>query len=280
MAQAHTTKKKTTKNKPVSRQVAKRKDDFADLDIIPVGKIDRPRSWALYGRSGSGKTTLAASFPKPILVLDIRDQGTDSIADHKDIDVKEVEALEDIEDIFYALKANPGKYKTVVIDTVTQLQQMLMEEIKPKKGTRAGDWGSISRREFGDVSAQMKEWILNFRNLGIEVVFIAQERTSHEDEDNSDNMLIPEVGPSVMPSVAILLNASVSIIGNTFIRIKKTRKEVRGKKIDRESAQYCLRIGPNPVYTTKLRKPKSVEPPAFIENPTYEDIMDIILGEE
>jgi hypothetical protein len=144
----------------------------------------------------------------------------------------------------------------------------------------------MSRRQFGDVAALMKEWVLNYRNLtdlGMEVVFIAQERTSHggdEDDGRVDEvMLVPEVGPAVMPSIATHLNANVSIIGNTFIRLKTTKVKRGNKTEEKQNAQYCLRVGPNPVYVTKLRKPRDVLAPAFIENPTYEDIIDVIKGD-
>jgi hypothetical protein len=41
-----------------------------------------------------------------------------------------------------------------------------------------------------------------------------------------------------------------------------------------------MRIGPNPVYTTKVRKPKAITLPDTIENPTYKDVIDIIEGRE
>jgi hypothetical protein len=188
------------------------------------------------------------------------------------------------DEIYYFLKENPKRYKTVVVDTVTQAQQMCMEYVmrdKKKDAGRVGDWGSMSRRDWGEVSGLMKDWIVNYRNLPLEVVFLAQERvtTVDEDDDNPDNMLTPEVGPHVIASVRVALNAAVSVIGNSFIRLRKFKKEIKGKKIAKEETRYCLRIGPNPIYDTKIRKPKSVPPPAFIEDPTYKDVIDIIKGE-
>ena len=92
-------------------------------------------------------------------------------------------------------------------------------------------------------------------------------------------MLVPEVGPAVMPSIATHLNANVSIIGNTFIRIKRTKLKRGNKTTEKEDAQYCLRVGPNPVYTTKMRKPRGIKAPAFIEDPTYRDIKEVMKGE-
>jgi hypothetical protein len=270
------------------RKPAKARKKSAELEgVRHVKTIKRSRSWAFYGRSGSGKTTLAATFPGPILLLDVRDRGTDSIND-QDVEVKEIETLEDLEDVYYFLVENPDRYATVIIDTVTQLQQVLTEEVTKgsrKNGRSVGDWGSMSRRQFGDVAALMKEWVLNFRNLtddGMEIVFTAQERMSHIDENATDDsleMLIPEVGPAVMPSIAMHLNANVSIIGHTFIKVKRTKLKKGNKTTEKEDAIFCLHVGPNPVYTTKLRKPRSIVAPAYIEDPTYQDILDEMKGD-
>lgn len=254
-----------------------------------MADIKKSKSFVLYGRSGTGKTTLAASFPKPILYLDVRDEGTDSISDVEELFVREVASFEDFEDTYWWLKENDGgKYKTVIIDTVSQLQQIVVEEksaSKKKRGGKpAGEWGSMTRGDWGDVAALMKEWLINYRDLsslGINVVFIAQDRTFNlsDEEDDADGGIAPEVGPGLSPSIAKALNAAVSMIGNTFIRQRTITKEVNGKKRKIERIEYCLRVGPNPSYITKVRKPKSTKAPDVIADPTYQDILDIIEGE-
>jgi len=261
-------------------------DEDSDIegDIHSVTLANKPRSWAIYGRSGTGQTTFAGTFPKPILILDVKDQGTDSVAGVKGIDSIDIRDWEHFEEVYYFLRKDK-RYKTVVIDTVTMLQQMCLEYIladKKRDGARVGDWGTMSKREWGEASGMMKDWIVNFRGLNKEVVFLAQERVSKTDEDETDdddNMITPEVGPHVMKSVAITLNAAVSIIGNTFRKLRRFNKEVKGKKVKKEEVRYCLRIGPNPYYDTKIRKPKGVVPPAYVEDPTYDDIIEIIKGE-
>jgi hypothetical protein len=253
-----------------------------------VADLNYSRSYVLYGRSGSGKTTLASTFPKPILFLDVKDRGLDSVADAKDTKMLPVESFADFEDIYWMIKNDEfdDEYKTIVIDTVSQLQSIVVHEYQPKKDkkrdTTPGDWGSLTRREWGDIAALMKEWLINYRDLEKNIVFIAQDRAFNfeEDDDGTEGLLLPEVGPALSPSIAKTLNASVSMIGNTFIRRVKTTKEVRGKKVSRHNTEYCLRIGPSPIYTTKIRKPKEIIVPEVLVDPTYEDIEDIIEGVE
>lgn len=258
-----------------------------------VSEIHRKRSTVLYGRSGTGKTTIASSWPKPMLYLDIRDEGTDSISDVEGIKVKEISSVEDIEEVRDWLIRNPKKFKSLVLDTMSQLQEIYVEEqaknpkkkIRGSEGKRAGEYGTLTKQDWGVVASKMKSLIIDLRDLPLEVVFIAQDRTFNfgdDENDDDEDALTPEVGPRLMPSVASVLNAAVGNIGNTFIRIrfkklvdKKTGKKLPPKKV----TEYCLRVGASSTYVTKIRKPKGVTAPDFIVDPSYEDILDIIQGE-
>lgn len=271
-----------------------------DVDSLPTKKaseLSHSRSYVFYGQSGTGKTTLAGTFPGPILLCDVRDRGTDSIVGIDDLDVTEIESWEDLERVYWFLKKHPKKYRTVIIDTMSQLQSIVVEDVLAEKGKSAedaGGWGTMTQREWGDVAARIKPMIINLRDLPMDVVFIAQHRVfnmpSEEDESNNAAVLAPEVGPALMPSVGKFLNAAVSIIGNTFIRertekVKRMVKNPRNPKLKPKEVideikhiEYCLRVGPNPTYVTKVRKGRDIMLPDVITDPTYEKIMDILRG--
>lgn len=218
-------------------------------------------------------------------MIDIKDRGTDSVSNVKGLKVLEVDSYEEIEDAFWWLKKNPKAYGTVVLDHLTQMQQVVIEEVagnKKKRGNKnLGDWGTMTKQDWGEVSALMKSTITNFRDLPMDVVFLAQDRVFNLDDDTDASVgeIDPEVGPRLSPATASHLCAAVSVIGNTFIRSRtKTVKTTEGKSKTREVVEYCLRLGPSSAYITKIRKPKDVEIPAFIVDPTYEDIMDLIEG--
>lgn len=268
-----------------------RKDDRAPRSR-PVEKVKHNGSTALYGLSGTGKTTLAATYPKPILYLNIRDNGTDSISDVEDIDVVDIDTSEELQEqiLWCHKKAARGKlpYKTIVLDTMSQLQGILVEEMgetkKLKKGKRAGDFGTLTMQDWGSIAGDLKAVIMDVRNLPVESVFICQQRIFglSDEEDDGLEQIDPEVGPKLMPSVKNDLNASVSVIGNTFIRIQveKTKDPETKKKIKKVTKQFCLRVGPNSVYTTKIRKPKGIEAPDYIVDPTFRKIKKIMKGVE
>jgi hypothetical protein len=258
----------------------------------PVSEQIYHGSTALYGKSSTGKTTLASTYPKPILYFNIRDNGTDSISDVEDIDVVDINTSEELrEQILWLTKqANRNKliYKTVVLDTMTQLQTIMVQEmgevIKTRlasKKKRPGEFGSLQLQEWGIIAGDLKAVIMDIRNLPVESVFIAQERVfNDEDEDDGASQIAPEVGTRLMKSVNSDLCASVAVIGNTFIRVKVTKEKVDNKIVKKIEKLYCLRLGPNEVYTTKIRKPKGIQAPDFIEDPTFRKIKKIMKGIE
>lgn len=241
----------------------------------------------MYGRSATGKTTLACTFPKKLLLIDIKDFGDDSVEGVKGVDVLDVSSWEQFESYYWLLKKNPNLYSTVVIDTMTQLQQLailkVMTDKKKDIKKSLGDFGTMTQREWGQVSSMMKIWITHFRDLPLNVVFIAQDRVFNATEED-ESMLDPEVGPALSPSISKHLNASVNFIGNTYIKRSLIPKKFKkgDKIIERkvEKIDFCIRVGHNPVYITKVRKPQEIELPEEILNPTYKEIIELLKGKE
>jgi hypothetical protein len=261
---------------------------LSGLKVRKLSASSAGMSIVVYGRSGTGKTTFAASAPKPMLYIDVKDHGTDSIYDVKGIDVLEVAEFADVEEAALYLSKNPQKYKTVVIDTCTQLQSLVVEEVadsnkRKRSGKSAGDWGTLTKQDWGEVSGVLKRVLQEFRDLtykGMNVVFIAQDRTFNAGDDESEGELLldPEVGPALSPSVAKSLNAMANVVANTYIRERKVKINKEGKKSVEKRIEYCLGVGPNPVYMRKIRKPKSVSVNESIIDPAFNDVQDIIKG--
>jgi len=246
---------------------------------VPVAETDDFVTALFYGRSGTGKTTLASTFPKKILLLDFKDKGTDSIKDVKSIDVIRILEWSELEDVYWALKNGKHDYDTIVFDTISGMQTTAIEQVKTENKMDQED--ALSRRNWGEVSSMMSQWLMHFRDLELHVVFLSPDRTKNtrdeeEEQEYEEGQLEPEVGPAVIPSVARMVNAAVKVIGNTYIR--QTHKTKDGKRV--VVTGYMLRIGPNPFYITKIRSPKSYRSPGSIVNPTFDKIRRIMKGEE
>jgi len=245
---------------------------------MPVHEVDEFLTALIYGRSGSGKTTIAASFPKKVLLLDVHDKGTDSIRDIEGIDVFNVVNWEDFEAVYWALSKGDHEYKTVVIDTVSNLQDLAIKEVRRREHIDID--GAMSQRLWGDTSRIMSQWIYAYRDLAMNVVFLSQERLKRgSDDDSYDDQLDPEVGPAVIPSVAKVLTASVKLIGNTYIR-QTTRASTKNIGTLVVQTSYMVRVGPHPFYITKVRSPKSFKLPGSLKDATYASFMALMRGEK
>lgn len=249
------------------------------IPFVPVEQLPSMLAVLAYGRSGTGKTTFAATFPTPLLLLDIREKGTDSVSNVKGVKIGEVTTWEQFEEIYWYLAKGDHEFKTVVIDQISQLQDLAIAKAMSDNGKKPED--QIAKRDWGQAAGLLKTWLLNYRDLidqGIHVVFLAHDRItggSEDDDGSGEDQIDPSVGPRVMPSVASFLNGAVKIIGNTFIR--ETFSIVNKRKV--RSVQYSMRIGPHAYFTTKTRSPVGVEPPDTIVNPTYEKLMKVMTGD-
>lgn len=241
--------------------------------IRPVSERDERIAALIYGRSGTGKTALSSTFPRPALLLDVKEHGTDTIAKVPDVDILRVDDWATFEQAWWFLKDGDHKYETVIIDQVTQVQSLAIDQLKSDEGMGAED--PLARRDWGTVSSRVTTWLFNYRDLiehNLHVVMLAHERAIAGD-DSGEEQLDPSVGPRLMPSVASAINGAVSVIGHTFIRerfVGDERKRV---------VEYCMRLGPHSYYTTKVRHPIEAGTPDVLVNPTYQKMMAVIKGE-
>lgn len=103
----------------------------ADRFAITSGRIDGPKRVVIYGPGGIGKSSLARLAPNPVF-LDL-ESGT------REFDASRVEGVETFADVRAALLSSPVRaFKTVVIDTVTKLEELAIAHtlatVKTEKG--------------------------------------------------------------------------------------------------------------------------------------------------
>lgn len=258
------TKKKTPKKSGLE-------DRFQDLL-----DLNTPTIITLYGRPGTGKTTISCTLPKPLLLIDVKDKGTDSgkrdDLEPGDITVFELEEFDEIYDIYDYIKDNPDRFKSVVIDHMTALQDFCYEKVMDEEGK-----SRMSQGMYGTAGGYLKEVINLYKgltDLGITPCFNCQDRMESGDGEGEDQLL-PEVGPSLMPSVARTLCAASRVIGHTY-QFENVEK-LDGAKV-RRNIEFRLRLGPNPYYITKVTRPFGTPCPQFLVDATYQDIMKVVKG--
>lgn len=259
--------KKTTKQSKKSG-VENRFKDLLDMDT--------PTIITLYGRPGTGKTTISCTAPKPLLLIDVKDKGTDSgkrdDLQPGDITVFELETFDDIYEVYDYIEENPDRFKSVVIDHMTALQDFCYDKVMEEEGK-----SKMSQGMYGTAGGYLKEVINLYKgltDLGITPIFNCQDRMESGDGEGEDQLL-PEVGPSLMPSVARTLCAASRVIGHTY-QFENVEK-LEGAKV-RRNIEFRLRLGPNPYYITKVTRPFGTPCPQFLVDANYKDIMKIVKG--
>lgn len=266
--------------KVMKKKVPLRKQRVVETSILdkitPVSSLETNLVMMVYGRSGTGKTNFGATFPRPILFIDTNERGTETIRQEEDIDVVRVTTWSELDELYWALRENKTEveYKSIVIDQVTNLQDIGMAEIL-RKGRKGAD-ETFTQRNWGQLGGLLKGMISNFRELSdtYNILLIAHERV-YDGGDDEQEAIEPSIGARVMPSVGSFLDGAVDAIGSTFIR---ERYETEGKEEVRY-VDYCMRIGPHAFYSTKIRRPVSAGPiPEMIKNPTYQKIRDLADG--
>lgn len=224
-----------------------------------------------YGPNGTGKTTIAGTFPNPI-IFDINERGTRVLATEEGRAKKRaVDEFEMLVQGFWYLKSGKHPFKTVVLDNITTLQEVAMRYIMNKEADfdLSKDMDMPTKRDWGGLSQIMKRWLIDFRNLPMHVVFIAQEKRDRDEDLESDDA---SVYPQVTPSVRGILGAAVDVIGRTYV------SEATDANTGKTRNRFCMRIAPGPRYMAKIRLPMGAQTPNSIVNPRFESLVKIMNG--
>jgi hypothetical protein len=271
---------KKTKRTTTRRTRTKKPEGVASR-IHPVGDMGGIKL-LVYGRGKTGKTRFASTFQKKVLIAGTED-GTRSVGNVKGVDFIQLTSSQDLEDVIKL--AQDGGYSTLCLDHAGGLQDLILKEILGLEDVPLQkSWGIAKREDWGTTAIQTKERLRHLLDLAdtrkMSIVIIAHERNFEETEVS--DLIFPSVGAALTPSVAGWLNGAVEYICQTFIREEtKEVRLVKGKKPQTKGTgryEYCLRIGPHPVFMTGFRVPIGVEVPDVVVDPSYTKIRKLIEG--
>lgn len=231
-------------DKPIAKaaaEVAKR--------IKPVEEASSKAKVLIYGRNKTGKTVFASTADK-VLLVDVDEEGSRSA--HSGAHVLEVRSFDEVAAIYWWLKAHTQKgdcpYNAVAIDTITALHaaaiRKVLGEAEDRDPTR--EPATPDRRIWGRANQLVNNLLMDFRNLNMHVIFLAQERVI-VDEDTDEAALHTVNLPAGARGTAL---GCVGLIGRIFLKEVKVK---RGPDKGKTRWTAVLLVGPHEQYDTGNR---------------------------
>lgn len=209
----------------------------------------------LYGNPGAGKTPASLTSPGPVLVLDA--EAGSMFAAHGAVDwrpwehggalpaeaeganlvrvfVRDFRAMQDV-DLF--LRENPGRFTSVVIDSITEVQK----RCKDAMGSGAFT-GSSTMQDWGQLLSRMELMIRSWRDLVAEGNFDVLVLTAIAAENAGF------YGPAVQGALRLSLPGFVDVVGYLGTHRDSKGLKVKGMQIsgdDRFIAKDRTSSAPN-----------------------------------
>lgn len=192
-----------------------------DLKSLSKPQGQRPVIMTLFGEGGMGKTTLAAMMPKPVFIR--TEDGTASLAGNEGVALFPLASRsQDVFDAIEALASQPHDYKTLVLDSITQLATLIESEIvaadpKAKSINQAGGGYGAGYNTAAEMHRKVREWAGALAyDKGMNIVFIG-----HADTETMD---LPDYDPYARYTIRMHKKSiphytdNVDLVG--FIRLK------------------------------------------------------------
>jgi len=223
------------------------------------------KGWKIlvYGDSGSGKTYFAGTFPDP-LFLDLEDGMRTLLPLKRNIKrypknpSQQITTLDEVK-AFYQLvrklKPEDAPFKTIVIDSLNELQILVLENsIKTTQTQRIYD-DQPTQGDYGKLARDMQTLVRLFIKLPYNIIFVAGAK---EREFPEDKLLPLFLGKKTGPDVRRIIEQ----IGYCYT--KQTAKD--------QPVEHLIAFGDTPAYIAKDRTGKLSRP---VRN-TYESMMAIV----
>ena len=253
--------------------------------VLDVYKPSADRYWLkfmVYGDPGVGKTVLAATAMgdptlREVLFINI-ESGILSITDPKALgvpelpDVLDFNSFKQLDDIFYFLVTQDHKYKTVVVDSLSELQKYNLDKIvgskmgqKSKSGQSRISPDDIWQEDYGESTQEMRRVVRKFRDLPMHVLFTCHAVVSQ------DEARVETVRPALTPKLCTSVMGYLDVVGYLYT------KEEKGPDDDEAVLRRKLLVQPHGKFKAKDRSPGG-KLGTILTQPTMAQIMSLIRG--
>lgn len=237
------------------------------LKVVPVSQRGEYLNLMVFGDLGVGKTKLAGSADdvpelRPVLVLDF-EGGTESLVkDHPGVSVIRIQTWDEMQRVYDELHRGKHGYKTVILDSLTEIQKFNMYSIMDKlvENKPDADPDVPSMREWGKNLEQMRKFVRAFRDLPMNTIFTA---LSKEDKNDSTGKVTTK--PSLSGKLAGEVAAFLDIVMYYYIKRVKKGSEVSEQRLLLTQATQNI-----------VAKDRTQTLPVVVESPTMQVLYDLI----
>lgn len=248
--------------KPPERKLGK-------LRIASVQEVDPYINMLVYGHPGAGKTVFAGSASQvpemaPVLLIDV-EGGSFSLRErHPDVDVVRVMRFQEMQEVYDQLLKG-SEYKTVILDSLTEIQRLsmgaIMRQVVAKEPDRDPEVPSI--REWGKNGEQTRGMVRAFRDLPLNVVFTA---LAIEEKDQKTGKL--KTRPSLSGKLSMEVAGYMDFCSYMYTLVTPKKDE------DPEVARLML----TGTTDTHVAKDRSGSLPLVVKEPSMETIHGYIFN--
>ena len=240
-----------------------RQETLGGLAVTSVAEKLTYINLLVYGESGVGKTRLIGSADeipemRPVIIIDL-EGGTLSIRDlYPGVDVVRVDKWHQFQGIYDELAAGKHPYKTVGLDSLSEMQKFNMADIMNKVVLKDADRDPDvpSMREYMKNGEILRRLVRAFRDLPMHTLMSALPRL---DKDNQTSKI--KVRPALSDKLATEVPAYMDEV---LYHYKKT--------VGSDVKRLALTSGTD----KEVAKDRSGALPDVLENPTMKVIYDYI----
>lgn len=202
----------------------------------------------VYGESGVGKTVFASSWPS-VLFLDI-DKGMASI--DREVHRIPINRWDHLEQAFIFLQKEDHPFKTVVVDSLNELQYLRMRTLlKAYPNIRRAYDDLPSQSDYGKMLDDYEVMVRKLKSLSMNVVYICNVSSQQYETDLVQPQL---VGKNSARNLARMMD----IIGYIY-KVEGGGEGSKDRHMVFDAVQY-------------VTKDRSDVLPETIKNPTYEEL--------
>lgn len=262
---------------------------------LTVQDVARNMKICIYGPQGAGKTTFAATAQdhpemRDVLFLDC-EGGLMSVASRGDIHYERIHSTRQLEEIFWKVANGDPEYrrfKTFVIDSVTELQAVNLEEVvseaieKEKRRRRQQDIDrSIDEphlRDYGKSTTQLRRILRWYKNLPVNIILTALPKYIYppklEGQQENDQQPI-EVRPDVTDKLG---NALMGLVDCVWYLYTEDVRDEAGNVIGKARFMLTQDYGPFRAKTRGQRFAQALG--LVVKDPYLPDLYDLLLKTE